>query len=217
MIGLHAARRDGRGMDCDVSLFEVAMGMLTYPATWHLTAGYDPERTPMSSHPSLVPFQNFRTADGWVVVGAAKEKFWQRLCEAIDRADLGEDLRFTTFAERREHKEELIEILSAVFAEQPSAHWLERLEAAGVPVAPVNDVGAALAEEQTLARDLILEQAHPVWGQLRQIVSPVRVGEAPEDHRVAPERGADTDHLLGEVLGYSEERMASLRRDRAFG
>ncbi len=68
LIGLHAARRDGVGMDCDVSLFDTAMNLLSYPATWHMTAGFEPHRTARSAHPSVVPFQNFPTADGWIVV-----------------------------------------------------------------------------------------------------------------------------------------------------
>ena len=79
LAGIHAARRDGVGMDCDVSLYDTAIGMLTYPATWHLNAGFQPARTRHSAHPSLVPFQAFEAKDGWIVVGCAKEKFWQRL------------------------------------------------------------------------------------------------------------------------------------------
>jgi crotonobetainyl-CoA:carnitine CoA-transferase CaiB-like acyl-CoA transferase len=217
MIGIYAARRDGVGMDCDVSLFEVAMGMLTYPATWHLTVGYEPERTSNSSHPSLVPFQNFITSDGYIVVGCAKEKFWHRLCETIDRQDLLEDPRFTTFAERGQHKDELIDILSEVFRAKPSDHWVSRCEDAGVPVAPINDVGAAVKEEQTIARNLISEQPNPTWGTVRQIVSPVRVGEAAPSPRSAPERGADTADLLEHLLGYSADDVERLRNDRAFG
>lgn len=217
MIGIHAAQRDGTGMDCDVSLFEVAMGMLSYPATWHMTAGYEPERTANSSHPSLVPFQNFETSDGWIVVGCAKEKFWLRLCEAIDRTDLVDDERFSSFAARREHKDELIDILVQVFRKEASQHWLRLLEDEGVPVAPINDVRAALSEDQTVARRLISDQPHPVWGRLRQIVSPVRVGEPPSDHRPAPDRGADTAYVLDNLLGYSDDNVESLRHKRAFG
>ena len=83
LAGLHAARRDGVGMDCDVSLYDTAMGMLTYPATWHLNAGFTPVRTRHSAHPSLVPFQAFEASDGWLVVGCAKEKFWARLAEVV--------------------------------------------------------------------------------------------------------------------------------------
>ena len=79
LAGVHAARRDGTGMDCDLSLFDTALAMLTYPAAWHLNGDFVPARTHHSAHPSLVPFQAFETRDGWIVVGCPKEKFWLRL------------------------------------------------------------------------------------------------------------------------------------------
>ena len=87
--GIHAARRDGRGLDCDISLYDVAINVLGYIGTWYLTAGEVPTQKARSAHPSLVPFQNFPTADGWIVLGCAKEKFWKRLATVIDRPDLG--------------------------------------------------------------------------------------------------------------------------------
>src|SRR5579872_3814576 len=98
MSGLHAARRDGVGMDCDTSLFDVAVSMLNYLAAWNLTGGDIPQRIPHSGHPSLVPFGNFQTADGWIVVAAPKEKFWERLCDALGRPELASDERFAGFA-----------------------------------------------------------------------------------------------------------------------
>lgn len=217
VIGILAARRDHTGMDCDVSLFEVAMGMLTYTSTWHLTAGHEPRRTTSSSHPSLVPFQMFAAKDGWMIVACAKEKFWHRLCAALERNDLREDPRFYEFPERAEHKDELISILSAIFRAQPRDHWIQLFEDAGVPVAPVNDVSEAVNEEQTIARGLISEQPHPVWGTLRQIVSPVRVGDTASDPKAAPDRGADTADLLEQLLGYSAADIAVLQQGKAFG
>ena len=84
LAGVHAARRDGAGMDCDVSLFDTAISMLTYPAIWNLNGEFEPKRTHHSAHPSLVPFQAFQASDGWIVVACPKEKFWQRLTVAVE-------------------------------------------------------------------------------------------------------------------------------------
>ncbi|WP_326822151.1 CaiB/BaiF CoA transferase family protein [Streptosporangium sp. NBC_01756] len=84
LAGVHRARRDGVGCDCDLSLYDTAMSMLTYVGTWALNTDFQPRRMPGSAHPSLVPFQNFRAADGWLVVGCAKEKFWHRLAALLD-------------------------------------------------------------------------------------------------------------------------------------
>ncbi|WP_433492261.1 CaiB/BaiF CoA transferase family protein [Nocardia grenadensis] len=215
MAGLHAARRDGVGGDCDVSLYDTAISMLTYPATWHLNAGYTPGRTKNSAHPSLVPFQAFEASDGWFVVGCAKEKFWARLAEAIGMPELLTDPRFTDFAARGVHKDELIPLLEKRFREDTVDHWTGLLVAAGVPTGPINDVAQALTEEHTLARGLIATTEHDVWGEVRQVVSPVRFGE-PAGHRRAPKRNESFDSVMT-GLGYSADAVRELVAAGAFG
>jgi crotonobetainyl-CoA:carnitine CoA-transferase CaiB-like acyl-CoA transferase len=215
--GVHAARRDGVGMDCDVSLYDTAISMLTYLATWHLTAGHEPRRTARSAHPSLVPFQTFPAKDGWLVIGCAKEKFWQRLAAIVGRPELAEDPRFRTFADRAENHDELEQILDAELAAKTVAEWLESMRAASIPCAPINTIPQALADEHTLARHLIVSTEHPVFGTVRQVASPVRVGDARVPPRRAPERGQHTDEILRTLLGYSEDHIARIRVAGAFG
>ncbi|WP_236790789.1 CaiB/BaiF CoA-transferase family protein [Amycolatopsis sp. GM8] len=217
LAGVHAARRDGVGMDCDVSLYDTAISLLTYPATWHLTAAYQPTRTRRSAHPSLVPFQVFRAADGWLVMGCAKEKFWRRLTAVLDRPDLATDPRFVTFADRNTHRAELQDILEHELSKRTVAEWLDALRAAAVPCAPVNDVAQALRDEHTLARDLIVSTEHPRFGSVRQVNSPVRAGEIPRQHRRAPFRGEDTAAVLRELLGYDDATVRRLSAAGAFG
>lgn len=217
LAALHAARRDGVGMDCDVSLFDTAISLLTYPATWHLNGGFEPARTPRSAHPSLVPFQNFETADGWIVVGCAKEKFWQRLAAAVGRAELAEDPRYATFEDRRTNAASLLPILEEAFRSRPVAHWLEVLTKAGVPCGPVNTVAQALRDPQTEVRGMIVETTHPRFGVVKQAASPVRAGEPLREHRRAPLRNEDAEWVLRDVLGYAPERIASLEEAGAFG
>lgn len=217
VTGLHAARRDGVGGDCDTSLFDTAISLLTYPAVWHLNAGFDPVRTRHSAHPSLVPFQAFKTADSWIVVGCAKEKFWQRLAVAIERPELLEDKRFGSFAARGEHAEDLLGILEGIFAERPAAEWLPILQTAGVPCGAVNDVGAALNDAQTAARELVVETIHPRWGTVRQLASPVRFGEDKPVYRRAPGLDEDAGYVLQDVLGYEPRRRLRLASRGAFG
>src|SRR5437763_3745398 len=217
VVGIHAARRDGVGRDCDVSLFEVALSYLSYQATWYLTAGDAPTRMSYSAHPSLVPFQNFRTADGWIVVACPKEKFWQRLAGVLGRPDLASDPRFADFDGRRLHRDELGPILDGIFVTDTSARWLERLTAAQIPCGPVNTLAEALADPQTQARGMIVETDHPRFGPVQQVASPVRVGTIPVPHRRAPMRNEDAPHVLEKLLGYSPGRIAGLRMGGAFG
>lgn len=217
MAGLWRARRDGVGCDCDVSLFETALHELMYVGTWVASRGYRPRRISESAHPSIVPFQNFPTADGWIVVACPKQKFWERLCEAIERPDLAADPRFADFGGRNEHREELVPELRAAFLARSTEEWLEALSAAGVPNARVNDVAQALADLQVEARGGLVETEHPRLGTVRQVATPLRVGAEEKPARRAPYRGEDTERVLAELCGYPPERVSELSAAGLFG
>jgi crotonobetainyl-CoA:carnitine CoA-transferase CaiB-like acyl-CoA transferase len=216
LAGLWRARRDGVGCDCDVSLFETALHELCYVGTWAATRGYVPPRRRNSAHPSIVPFQNFATADGWIVVACPKQKFWESLCNALGRPELAADERFADFGARDRNRDELLPLLDAAFAEQTSAEWLGLLAAAGVPSSPVNDVIAALDDPQARARGSVVETEHPRLGPVRQVASPLRLGDKAPLQR-APLRGEHTEGVLAEVCGYPPERLRELAAAGVFG
>jgi crotonobetainyl-CoA:carnitine CoA-transferase CaiB-like acyl-CoA transferase len=217
LAAVHAARRDGVGCDCDVSLFDTALAMLTYPATWQLNGDFVPRRTHHSAHPSLVPFQAFESADGWLVIACPKEKFWKRLTHAAGRPELSEDPRFATFAERGRNRETLVPILEEIFTARTTKDWLELLTAAGVPCGPVNSVEAAFADPHVEARGMIVETDHPRFGRVRQVRSPVRVGAQTPEYRRGPSRHESAERVLGDILGYDEELVEKLATAGAFG
>jgi len=217
LAALHAARRDGEGMDCDIGLFDVSLQLLTYVATWHLTEGWEPVRTRSSAHPSLVPFQMFGTLDGWIVVACPKEKFWRRLAKVIGREDLAVDPRFSSFRARAASADELTSLLAEAFVADTTAEWVSRLSAAGVPCGQVNTVEEAMADKQTSARGMLVETAHPRFGKVRQVGSPLRLGERDASYRRAPRRGEDERHVLETLLGYDAQRIQALRRTGALG
>jgi crotonobetainyl-CoA:carnitine CoA-transferase CaiB-like acyl-CoA transferase len=217
LAGLHRAQRDGRGCDCDISLFETALHQLCYVGTWAASAGYVPERLDDSAHPSIVPFQNFPTADGWIVVACPKEHFWRALCGALDRPDLLADGRFADFAARLRHRQELVSSLTAELARRPAREWLDVLSAAGVPCAPVNDVAAALVDPQATARGALVEVEHPRLGKVRQVASPLRVDGAARGYERAPERDEHRRDVLQRVCGYDDARIEAQAAEGAFG
>ncbi len=217
LAALHAARRDGIGADCDVSLFDTAISMLTYPAAWALNSDFVPVRTHHSAHPSIIPFQAFPSADGWLVVACPKEKFWKRLAVVIGRPELADDARFIDFTARRQNAAALIEILEAAFVTRTSEEWLADLTAAGVPSGPVNSVIDALSDPHTAARDMLVTTEHPYFGSVTQVASAVRVGNEPTVYRRAPRRNEHASEVMREVLGYSADRLTELREGGAFG
>jgi crotonobetainyl-CoA:carnitine CoA-transferase CaiB-like acyl-CoA transferase len=217
LSGLWRARRDGVGCDCDISLYETALHELMYVGTWAASAGYEARRMPESAHPSIVPFQAFETADGWITVACAKQKFWELLCQALDRAELTEDPRFADFAARNRNRDELLPILREDFRREPTGHWLDVLSQAGVPHGPVYEVPEALEDRQAKARDDVVEVEHPSLGTVRQVASPLRLSGEPNPLARAPFRGEHTDEVLRDLCGYSEDRIAELRAAGTFG
>jgi crotonobetainyl-CoA:carnitine CoA-transferase CaiB-like acyl-CoA transferase len=208
-----AARATGQGRDVDVSLLDTSISMLSYLATNTLNREYEPERLSASAHPSLYPSQVFETADGYVAVICFKEKFWRELCDVIGQPDLADEPRFRTFSDRLANREELLRIVGEIMLGRTTRDWLDGLRGR-VPCAPVNTVRQALEEPQVLAREMIVEVEHPIWGTLRATGVPIKGGPQRE-HQPAPGLGADTDAVLAELCGYSEEEIAALRAANA--
>lgn len=207
LAGVMAARATGRGRDVDTSLFDLALFNLNYPGTWYLNAGQMTGRTARSGHPSVVPSQLYRTADGWIFVMCNKEKFWPVLCAELHRAEWVS--RFPTFAKRLEQRDELTRLLDAEFSRDSTAAWLKKLSGK-VPVAPVYDVGQALENPFVAERGGVADFSYPDGKKARLISNPIRLSDADLPRRAAPALGADTDDLL-RGLGYTEERIAALR------
>jgi len=216
LAGLWDAQRSGVGRDLDVSLLDTAVSMLSYFAIWALNRDWHADRVADSGHQSLVPAQNFPTADGWIVVFCNKEKFWRALVDALELPELGGDPRFATFRDRLAHKAALLPVLAARFRERPTGEWLGRLRGR-VPCAPVNTIAQALDDEQVRARGMILEVAHPGFGRLREVASPVRTAGLAASPAPAPRLGQHTDQILGGLLGYDIRRIAALRASGALG
>ncbi len=216
-IGLRKADRDGVGCDCDISLFDTALAGLNYVGTWAATRGYVPPRRANSAHPSIVPFQNFATADGWIVIACPKDSFWQALCEAVERPDLAADHGYGDFAGRDQHRDDLLSELDAIFATRTTAEWIARLAPHGIPCAPVNDVLEAFADPQVHARQSIVETAHERLGTVRTVATAVRVGDERRPPQRGPRRGEHTTACLRLICGYSDERLAELDGQGVFG
>jgi crotonobetainyl-CoA:carnitine CoA-transferase CaiB-like acyl-CoA transferase len=217
VTAVHAARRDGVGCDCDLSLFDASIAMLSYVATWHMSRGWEPQRVARSAHPSLVPFQNFPTSDGWVVIGCAKEKFWERTARVLGRPELSTDPRFDSFATRAVNSVELLAIMSEILRGRTTAEWVKELRAVSVPCGPINTVEEALEEPQTAARDLVLEYEHDTLGTVRTIRTPARIGSDRPAETRAPRLDEHAADILGGLLGYGQTEINRLADAGAFG
>jgi crotonobetainyl-CoA:carnitine CoA-transferase CaiB-like acyl-CoA transferase len=212
MVGVFDAQRTGRGRDIDTSLYDAALALLTYPATWYLTQGVVTERLPNSAHPSIVPFQFFATADGHIAIACAKEKFFKALANALQ---LPSDPRFASFDLRRQNRQALTDILSEHFRTRPTAEWLGVLSGR-VPIAPVRPMTAVLDRKELAERNMLASYTHPTFGQVEGMALPLKISGFSPEYRAGPRLDADRDAILG-TLGYAADEIARLEEAGAFG
>lgn len=212
LAGVLGAARSGHGCDLDISLFDVALAQLTYPATWFLNAGHVTQRMPRSAHPSAVPCQLVRTADGWLFVMCMMPKFWQALAQGIGRAEWLTDTRFATVEARRAHRELLSQLLDEAFAAQSTQQWMERL-AGQLPIAPVLDLQQALTNPFVQRTGMIQSLPHDADPEQRVLANPVRIDGQRLPGRACSALGADTEALLREA-GFDEGEIVNMREER---
>jgi len=211
LAALYARERTGRGQRVEVSMFDAMLNLLSYIATLWLTGGVLP-RPPGSAHEYSVPWQAFEAKDGHIVVATRQEGFWRKLCSALAEPGLAEDPRFASNAERIAHREALVPRLERIFRTRTVADWLERLRAAEVPAAPVNNLDGAFAEPPVAEREMIVEYDHPEVGRVRLPGNPIKMSDMTgTPSQPAPRLGEHTDAILRGLLRLSEERIAALR------
>lgn len=212
LAGIISARASGRGRDYDVSLFDVAMSNLSYPATWHLTEGYEPQRVARSGHPSLVPSELYRTADGWIFIMTNKANFWPRLCKALEQPEWIDDPRMKSFQARYENRQLVVDRIEEVFRSRPTSEWLSRIQGQ-LPCAPVYNVREALASDIAQELGSVQRIPHPSRGEIGLVRQAILVDGKVLPRVAAPALGANTEEILVE-LGYSEAEVARLTEQR---
>ncbi len=211
---LHYRTRTGLGQRVDASLLETAVGLLNYHAEGFLLTGALPQALG-SSHPSVVPYRNFRCQDGqWVFVAAANDRLWQRLAPALGLAALTEDPRFKSNPERVKNRKDLEAALEAAIGRHDREALLAMLEKAGVPATPVNTVDQVMKDAQTAARSMIERAHHPRLGDIPVIGTPVKFSRMRAGVRsAAPLHGQHTDEVLAEH-GYDRAAITALREKK---
>jgi crotonobetainyl-CoA:carnitine CoA-transferase CaiB-like acyl-CoA transferase len=198
----------GRGDRIEVSLLDSALSALVNVASSALVTGSEPRRYG-NAHPNIVPYQTFDAADGVVAVAAANDGLYRRLCEAIERPDLAADERFRTNRARVEHRDALVAELARAFATRPAADWIERLDAAGVPVGKVRGVLEALDAAERAGRAATVDVEHPTAGRLRLVGPPFRPDAGTRTPVAPPLLGQHTREVLAE-LGCSAAELDEL-------
>jgi crotonobetainyl-CoA:carnitine CoA-transferase CaiB-like acyl-CoA transferase len=209
LAALHAAHRDERGRDVDVSLFDLALANLSYIGHWYLNAGAATGRIARSAHASITPCQSYRTRDGWIFLMCNKEKFWAVLCRKIGRPEWIDDARFRRFPDRLRNRDLLTGLIDEALQARTTGEWLAAF-GGSVPAAPIYDVAQAL--ENPWVKGGARVESIPVEGgaPLTLLTNPLRGEGLPLRGRPAPALGADTDAVLA-TAGYTGDEIARLR------
>jgi formyl-CoA transferase len=211
---LFAREKIGVGQRIDTSLLEAEVASLINVGSNYLVGGKVPTRWG-NAHPNIVPYQNFQTADGYLVIGVASEVIWKRFCEAIGQRDLINDPRFADNSKRVENRRELIAILSKTFLQRRNDAWFKLLTDAEVPCAPVQTIDQVFQAPQVLQRDMLIESDHPTAGKVRMAGIPVKFSVTPASVRMPPPLlGEHNDEILESWLGLSADSIDELKKEK---
>ncbi len=206
--------KTGQGQWVETSLFEAALVQTYWQSAIALATGVAP-RAMGSAHPLNAPYQAFEASDGWIVVGGANQKNWLRMLEALNAPELAGDPRFKSGADRMGHLKELGTELAKRFRTKPAKYWLDALEDKGVPCGPVNDMLQALADPQTLAREMVVEVEHSALGPVKTLGLPVKFSATPGKVRTgAPLYGEHTREVLY-ACGFDDQQIERFEKEGA--
>ena len=214
-IGILAAlshrERTGIGQHIDLGLLDVQVACLANQAMNYLVSGKAPRRSG-NAHPNLVPYQDFPTSDGYMVIAVGSETQFARLCTVFGLEELAADPRFESNKQRVANRRELIDKLCSLTVTHSTAHWVAALEAVGVPAGPINSLDAVFDDPQVRARGMRVDLPHPVAGSVSLVANPLRLSETPVTYRSSPPSlGAHTDEVLTGRLDMSAADIEGLR------
>ena len=204
--------RTGQGQHIDLALLDVQVASLANQTMNYLTSGAPPSRMG-NAHPNVVPYQDFATADGDMILAVGNDGQFARLCAALGHPEWAADPRYASNAARIANRETLIPALSAITSTRPTADWIKTLETASVPCGPINTLAQVFADPQIQARFMQREMQRD-GAAVQLVANPVRMSATPPTYRRAPPSlGADTADVLRERLGMSVGEIEALARD----
>jgi CoA:oxalate CoA-transferase len=212
LMALHHRTLTGEGQKIDVSMLDCQVAILENAIARYFVNGVAPK--PLGTrHPSITPFDAFKSKDGAIIVGAGNDRLWEKLCDIIGRPELKADERFKSNALRTQNFKDLYTYLNSAFQDKATAEWIVDLEAAGIPCGPINPIDKVVTDPQILSREMIVETSHPVAGPVKMAGVPIKMSATPGSvDTPAPMLGQHSAEILGEILGLTPADVEGLRK-----
>jgi formyl-CoA transferase len=213
VAALFQRERTGAGQHIDMALLDSQVALMSYVASNYLVTGELPQRYG-NGHPNIVPYQVFKAKDQHFTFAAGNDHQWYKFCAAVNRPQWAEDARFATNPARVQHRQEVVAMLSDLFATRPAAAWMALCDEMDIPTAPINNIAQVLANPQVQARQMQVDVIDSEHGRIPLLASPMKILTTPTTvRRPPPHLGQHTEDILQELLGYDADRLAVLRRD----
>ncbi len=217
LAALQARHTTGEGQHIDLALLDVQVASLANQGMNYLYSGQLPRRMG-NAHPNTVPYQDFPTADGHMILAIGNDGQFAKFCDAAGCSEWASDARFATNAARVTHRQTLIPLIQAVTQKRNTHAWVSMLENVGVPCGPIHTVDQVYQDPQVQARQMTFDMHHPTAGPIPLVANPIRMSQTPVDYRHAPPMlGQHTREVLSEVLGMTEDSLNDLKQQGVFG
>jgi crotonobetainyl-CoA:carnitine CoA-transferase CaiB-like acyl-CoA transferase len=212
LAALQARQFTGRGQHVDIAMLDAQISLLNYMATMYFLSGAIPDKLG-NGHFVHVPYDTFQCADGYIIIAVITDQFWAALMTAVDAPDLNVE-EYKQQPGRLKNKALINGRLNEILATNTQRYWLDKLKAARIPCAPVNNLAQALADEQVLWRDMVVEVAHPLGGSVKMPGNPIKLSETQADSFAPPPLlGQHNEEIYQQRLGLSAAELAALRAE----
>lgn len=217
LSALQARHTTGEGQHIDLALLDVQVAGLANQGMNYLYSGRLPKRMG-NAHPNTVPYQDFPTADGHMILAIGNDSQFAKFCDAAGHPEWSRDERFATNAARVTHRDTLIPCMAEVTRTRSTSEWVSALENLGVPCGPIHTVDQVYQDPQVQARNMTFDMQHPKAGAIPLVASPIRMSHTPVTYRHAPPMlGQHTREVLSEVLGLTDDALNDLTQQGVFG
>jgi crotonobetainyl-CoA:carnitine CoA-transferase CaiB-like acyl-CoA transferase len=212
LAALYHREKTGAGQFIDAALLDAQVAALSNAAQYYLTSGKVTPRMG-NAHPTIVPYEAFEAADGHIILAVGNDRQFRDFCAVAKCPDLAADPRFALNKDRVRNRAALIPLVREIIRQRGSADWMAALEKAGVPCGPVNDMAQVFADPQVQARGMVTRMPHPLAAEdIALVANPMRFSKTPVSYRRPPPvLGAQSEEILGELLGLSTKDIAALR------